>query len=296
MNGVGSIKKINLGDVQTLVFAGGGNRCWWQAGALAHWMESGWFLPTQLVGTSAGAGVAAACMINGSKSALDACEALYSNNARIFDWSALARFKLKFAHQHIYPAWIGSFVNASSFEALRQAPAQLRVAITRPARALGLTGSVIAGTLAYIVDRYIAHSIHPGLPKFFGLRQDFVSLNSCDSLDDARNLLIAAAAAPPIMPAQHIANALAMDGGYTDNAPIPAQSSLEKSRTLVLLTRHYPKLPSLFRWCERSYWQPSRAIPVSTWECLPHTTVREAFALGMRDAIAALGSGQFRFA
>lgn len=45
--------------IHTLVFAGGGNRCMWQGGLLERLLAEGLSLPTQLVGTSAGAAVAA---------------------------------------------------------------------------------------------------------------------------------------------------------------------------------------------------------------------------------------------
>ena len=87
------------------------------------------------------------------------------------------------------------------------------------------------------------------------------------------------------------AAAVAIDGGYTDNAPLEVQDAAAKSKTLVLLTRHYPKLPALFGWRGRSYLQPSARVPVSTWQCLPHTPVRDAFALGLRDAAALFSRG-----
>jgi predicted patatin/cPLA2 family phospholipase len=289
-----SVNDIHLSQFDTLVFAGGGNRCWWQAGAVSHWLEQGWQLPRQLVGTSAGAAIATACITDRTKAALDACLQLYAGNARIFDWRALARFKLHFAHEHIYPTWITAFLNPATFETVRNSPIRLRVAFTRPARALGLAGSIVAGTLAYIVDKHLGNSIHPRLPRLLGLRQDFLDLHECETLEQAQILLSAAAAAPPFMPSQRINGTPAIDGGYTDNAPIHAQSEPEKSRTLVLLTRHYPKLPRLFRWQQRVYWQPSQRVPVSTWDCTPRTTVHAAFALGERDARLALHSGEVR--
>jgi len=79
--------------LQTLAFAGGGNRCWWQAGLLTHLQAQGAQLQAKLVGTRAGAAIAA------------------------------------------------------SF----------------------LAGCVAAGTLAYLVDKYLFHNIHPVLPRFLGL-------------------------------------------------------------------------------------------------------------------------------
>jgi len=275
-----------LPDIDTLVFAGGGNRCWWQAGVVSHLQQTGWQLPRQLVGTSAGAAVATACMTeHGPQPALDACLRLYAANPRVLDWRGLARLKLRFAHQHIYPAWVQSFLHPGSFAQLLASPSRLRVGLTRPARGLGMAGSIVAGTLAYVVDKHLWHSIHPRLPRLIGLRQDFADLHDCRTVADAQTLLSAAAAAPPFMSSQQVGGASAIDGGFTDNAPIPAQSAAEKARTLVLLTRHYPKLPLLFCWRGRVYWQPSQRVPVSTWDCTPRTTVREAHALGEQDGL-----------
>ena len=255
------LTNFHISGVETLVFAGGGNRCWWQGGAVAHLLQQGWKLPPQLVGTSAGAGVAASCITNGPRAALAACTRLYEANSQLLEWKSVARLQIRFAHQHIYPSWIESFVNSENFAGLQAAPSRLRVALTRPARLLGLAGSIAAGTLAYIVDKHVWNSIHPRLPKLFGLHQDFVDLHECQDSAEAQALLGAAAAAPPFMRSRRIGGSPAFDGGYTDNAPIHPQSAAEKSKTLVLLTRHYPHLPQLFRWADRTIGNPVKGSP-----------------------------------
>ena len=286
----GEVRTFAFGDTKTLVLAGGGNRCWWQAGVLRHLLDRGFRLPRQLVGTSAGAAVAASFMAQGDDKALQACYRLYAETPKIFDWSGVTRFKMKFAHQHVYPAWVDAFLNEHTLATLRNSPSRLTVGLTRPARLLGMRGSVIAGTLAYLVDKYLWNSIHPRLPAMMGLRQDFMVLNDCVDIESAQTLLIAAASAPPIMSARPVGEAHAIDGGYTDNAPIPPQNDDERASTLVLLTRHYPRLPTLFTWRGRTYWQPSRRIPVSTWDCTSKATVREAYELGTQDAIDMLAA------
>lgn len=109
-------------------------------------------------------------------------------------------------------------------------------------------------------------------------------------MPEALDVLAAAAAPPPIMAAQRIGDRWAFDGGYTDNAPIPDQSPAQRQKTLVMLTRHYSSKPSVFTIKDRTYWQPSRPVPVSTWDCTDKATVTEAFELGSRDAEAALAS------
>jgi predicted acylesterase/phospholipase RssA len=285
------MSKPAFAQLDTLAFAGGGNRCWWQAGAVSHLLERGFSLPRQLIGTSAGAGVAASLLTGGVDAALAGCQRLYGETARIFDWRALSRFQLRFAHQHVYPAWVASFVDAAGLSRLKAAEHDLAVAIARPARALGLAGSVLVGAVAYLIDKKLAHRIHPALPKYLGLRQEFHSLSSCASVDEAHLLLCAAAAAPPFMSAPSLQGRWALDGGFVDNAPIPGQSDAERRRTLVLLTRHYPKRPAIFQEQGRWYWQPSQPVPVSTFDCTAKATVQAAFALGVQDARASLDTG-----
>ncbi len=278
------LKAVDLGSIDTLVLAGGGNRCWWQAGLIQALIQRGWTLPHNITATSAGAAIAASLMAGTTEAALAACKKLYSANAQLFDWKALMRLKVKFAHQHIYPAWLHSLMGDGDYAALQQAQSRLSVAVTQPAHWLGLTGSLITGSVAYLLDKKIAHSIHPKFPRYLGLRQAFFSLNECGSAQEARTLLAGAAAAGPFMKAQKVGGRWALDGGYIDNAPVPAQTPVEAARTLVLLTRHYPDLPQQFTFEQRQYWQPSQKVPVSTWDCRPSTTVDQAYQLGLEDA------------
>ena len=279
---------LRINDFQTLVFAGGGNRCWWQAGVVSRLLEEGWTLPPQLVGTSAGAALAASCLTGGLDAALAACKSLYGGNDRILQWRKLARGRLEFAHQAIYPAWLDAFFNPATFSALKVSSASLLVAVSRPSRLLGLRASVALGTLAYLADKKVWHRIHPKLPRYLGLRQDFVELSDCKDSEEAHRVLLAAAAAPPIMSAVKVLGSVAFDGGYTDNAPIPPQSQAQREKTLVLLTRRYPALPIFFRLNNRTYWQPSTPVPVSTWDCTARCTVDAAFELGRRDGASVL--------
>ena len=142
------LMSVDLGAIDTLVLAGGGNRCWWQAGLIQELIQRGWSLPRNITATSAGAAIAASLMAGTTEAALVACKKLYSANAQLFDWKALIHLKVKFAHQHIYPAWLHSLLGDSDYAALQQAQSRLSVAVTQPARWLGLTGSLITGSVA----------------------------------------------------------------------------------------------------------------------------------------------------
>ena len=289
MSAVPGMANFNFDQVETLVFAGGGNRCWWQAGLLTQLFELGFERPQRFVGTSGGAAVAASILTHGAQHALETCIAAYAANPSIFD--ASRRPKLRFAHTAIYPAWIASFLNAETFEKFCASRTTLTVAVTRPTRFLGVGGSALAGTLAYLVDKYWFKSLHPKLPRRLGLRQDFLTIRADTSMDAAQTLLVASATAPPILPARRVNGEFALDGGFVDSVPLEEQTVEQRRRTLVLLTRHYPNLPTLFTLSDRTYLQPSAKVPVSTWDCTAKTDVTRAFEMGRQDALKSLQSG-----
>jgi predicted acylesterase/phospholipase RssA len=109
-------------------------------------------------------------------------------------------------------------------------------------------------------------------------------LHELTSLQASRALLCAAAAAPPLMPPVKIQGLDAFDGGYSDNAPIAARTAAKDKETFILLTRHYPERNPLFIHEGRTYLQPSRPVPVSTWDCTAKASVMDAFTLGYEDA------------
>ncbi|MET3654410.1 patatin-like phospholipase family protein [Dyella japonica] len=289
MSAVAGMAYYKFDQVETLVFAGGGNRCWWQAGLLTQLFDSGFGRPQRFVGTSGGAAVAASLLTYGAQHALDTCITAYASNPSIFDFSR--RPKLRFAHTTIYPAWIATFLNAESFSKFRASTTTLTVAVTRPNKLLGVSGSALAGTLAYLVEKYWSKSLHPKLPRWLGLRQDFLTICADTSMDAAQTLLVASATAPPIMPALRVNGDFALDGGFVDSVPVEEQTLEQRRRTLVLLTRHYPDLPMLFTLGDRTYLQPSAKVPVSTWDCTAKTDVTCAFEMGRRDALCSMQSG-----
>jgi len=281
----------SIGHIETLAFAGGGNRCWWQAGVITSLMEKGASLPQSLVGTSAGAAIAIASATGRIDQALSSCLRLFSKNGRLIHQFKPFRFSVEFAHQSIYPNWLHEFVDESAIARLRESGKSLLVGISRPARLFGLAGSVLVGSLAYVVDKKLGRGIHPRLPKYLGLRCEFVEIDGQSTSQIAIQVLRGAAAAPPFMSAVRVNDQWAIDGGYADNAPLPSQSHAERAKTLVLLTRFYPKRPTIFSAHGRIYWQPTVKVPVSTWDCTDKATVQSAFDLGRSDALRIWSSG-----
>ncbi|NEX64058.1 patatin-like phospholipase family protein [Noviherbaspirillum galbum] len=291
MPAIEPITTVRLSDIDTLVFAGGGNRCWWQAGVMDHLLKGGAVLPAQLVGTSAGAAVAAACLTIGPREAMQRCARLFAGNRRLLEWNRTRSGFPRFVHDRLYPLWIGSWMHDHSLDMVRQAGQRLFVALSHPSSALGTGWSLLLASLANLVES-LGDRLHPILPRYLGLRQSFVGLHDCATAAEARTLLVAAASAAPMLRPRRIDDLVAFDGGYLDHAGVFEQDPAQRRRTLVLMTRHHPGLPPLFRWNDRLYWQPSAKVPVSVWDCRQRTTVRAAFAHGWEDARRALEDGR----
>ena len=285
---------INMRGFHTLVLAGGGNRCWWQAGALQTLADKGWTLPQRLSGTSAGAAIAFAAATQRIDQALQACRDVYQRQSSVLRRVQWWRGRIEFAHQTVYPAWLQRFVDGQAWRDWVASGRSLHIGLTRPASWSGLHGSVFLATLAYVLDKKFGRSIHPRLPRWLGLRMDMPDAADLSTRADLVTLLRAAAAAPPFMSAVQVHHRWSLDGGYFDNAPVPPMGSDSPAGALVMLTRHYPGRDTLFTHQGRQYWQPSQPVPVSTWDCTPKATIDEAFQLGRRDALALVERARIR--
>lgn len=290
------VAQVHWPRIGHIAFAGGGNRCWWQGGVCDTLVSHGFALPRHFSGTSAGIAIATSLAGGTAHDALAPCAALYAGNPHMVCRQDLRAGRLRFAHQHIFPAWLDSFVTAARWQQARARGHQLHVAVARflGPQLPGLASSL--GLLAYLADKFVLRQVHPCLPAQLGFRVAFLSTRDDTTPTDLKRLLVAAAAASPIIKSPPLEGKMAMDGGFVDNAPVAPLSAQELGagdQTLVLLTRHYRRLPPLFQVADRVYWQPSRAVPVSTWRCTPGTDVAAAYAHGQADALHALGQRRF---
>ena len=265
----------------TIILAGGGNRCWWQAGVLAEWTVAARIRAQRFAGTSAGAGVLVATLAGQIDIAIDACQRLYNANPSIF--ANRQQPRSWFAHESIYPRWIESFMTTDALTTVKSLGVEVQIGIARLVRGMPTSLGVGLGVLAYLVDKYGFGDIHPRLPTWLGYRMELRRFDTLQTQPHATHLLVAAAAAPPFIRAREIDQRQAFDGGLVDNAPRLAPID-PCEQQLVLLTRHYPKRPRAFIHAGRWYLQPSRPVPVSTWDCTPRADISGAVALGRRDS------------
>ena len=269
-------------NFHTVVFAGGGNRCWWQAGVVNLLEEHSCWRPKRLIGVSAGAAIATAYATGRIPEALQSAVKHFSETRQNIVWSDLLKGKRPFVLPRIYPEWIKSFLKAADLKNLKNTDLKLDVAITRPIKHLPVTVSTLIALALYSTEKFWLKTFHGRLPHLVGLRPEYHDLTGCNSLEDAHSLLLASAAAVPITPTHMVDGRPALDGGFYDNVPIP-QSREEDTNTLVLLTRHRPELPQAFYLEGRIYFQPSRAVDATNMDCTSSMNVQNTFNQGSED-------------
>ena len=267
-----------------IVFAGGGNRCWWQAGLVEALSQHVCWQARHLIGASAGAGIATAFATGRIQNSLTEAIARFNATPRNVEWRNLLKGKRPFVLPAIYPDWIASFLDVSDLVKLKSRPLKVEVVITRPIPFLPLSLSTLIALALYSSEKYWLKNFHTRLPHYLGLRAQYLDLAHSENLDEARTLLLASAAAVPITPMHLVQGRAALDGGFYDSVPLPTDRA-DDPGTLVLLTRHRPDLAQIFSYQQRVYVQPTQAVAATNMDCTSGENVRLTYQQGRQEAL-----------
>jgi predicted acylesterase/phospholipase RssA len=266
-----------------VVFAGGGNRCWWQAGFWDVVQPALQIRPRVIAGISAGA--ATACMLHTRDSAwvMRYYEDALRHNRKNVYWGNLVRGEPVFPHYRIYRQALLD-IYGERFAALAQAP-EIRVGLSHLPRWLGARSGVAAGLIAYNIEKYVRKTLHPTLGRSLGFRPEYVRAQDCTSVEALADLILQSSCTPPFTPVLRRAGRPVLDGGMVDNVPVGALDATP-GRVLVMVTRRYPR-PQMFVVAQgeqqRIYVQPSRKVPISSWDYTSPSQMRHAYDLGRAD-------------
>jgi predicted acylesterase/phospholipase RssA len=269
-----------------VVFAGGGNRCWWQAGFWDVIQPELNLRPRIITGISAGA--ATACMLhtNHSESVMDYYSHALRDNRKNAYWGNLLRNDSVFPHYRIYrQALLDIF--GEKFSTLESAP-EIRIGVSHLPRWLGARSAVAVGLIAYNIEKYVRKTLHPTLGQALGFHPEFVTAQECASVEDLADLILQSSSTPPFTPVLRRNGRPVLDGGMVDNVPVGALDA-SPGLVLVMVTRLYPR-PQMFavehgadRAQKRVYVQPSRKVPISAWDYTSPSQMRHAYNLGRGD-------------
>lgn len=260
------------------VFAGGGNRCFWQAG---FWSEAAPRLglaPQRVAATSAGAAIACVLFAGRALEGLEHFKSVISTNPRNVYPGNVFHGRPVFPHAAIYRRALLAIIDAAALERLRAGP-EILVPVTRAPRWLGKRSAFAVAGLADALEQLARPAVHPRLARRLGFTAEYVPVGTCATPDALADLVLASSCTPPFTPAFTHGGRPALDGGIADNVPAAAVES-DDGPTLVLLTRRFARLPVH---PGRIYVQPSSPIPASAWDYTDPTAIQSAFDLGRRD-------------
>ena len=269
-----------------VVFAGGGNRCWWQAGFWDVVQPELKLRPRVITSISAGAATACMLYMNRSEWVMDYYAHVLRDNPKNAYWGNLLRGESVFPHYRIYRQALLDIYGAE-FPSLQNAP-EIRIGVSHLPRWLGARSAVAAGLIAYNIEKYVRKKLHPTLGQSLGFHPEFVKAQECATVDDLADLILQSSCTPPFTPVMRRHGRPVLDGGMVDNVPVGALDA-SPGLVLVMVTRVYPR-PQMFvvehganRDQRRVYVQPSRKVPISAWDYTSPSLMRPAYDLGRTD-------------
>ncbi|MFZ5587953.1 MAG: patatin-like phospholipase family protein [Thermodesulfobacteriota bacterium] len=276
------------GEFKAVVFAGGGNRCVWQAG---FWEEVAPALPLRpaaVATVSAGTYMAAMVLSGRTRQAMAWVRREMGANRRNFYLGRLLRGQRPFPHLEIYGRNLSDNFDAAALETLRRGP-ELRVLLARPPRWCGPRLAVWVGFAAYALEKHLQAPLHPTWAMRAGFRPEVATVQACRHAGELKELLLATACTPPILPVMRRGGRPVLDGGLVDNAPVLALRPDERP-ALVLLTRRYPGA-RLRGHAGLTYIQPSAPTPAGKWDYTDPDAVQRTYDLGRADGRRFLAGG-----
>lgn len=273
-----------------VVFSGGGNRCWWQAGFWDVVAPAIALKPRVVAGVSAGAATACMLFANDSATVLAYYRDALKHNRRNAYWGNLFRrandpdnphAMRVFPHAAIYRRALVDVLGGGGFEKLKRDAPEIRVVFARLPRGLGPHAALAVGIVAYNLEKHWRRSLHPTFGRRLGFKSEVARVQDCAHVDDLVSLVIASSCTPPFTPIEHRGGRATLDGGMVDNVPVDAVD--DGPSTLVLLTRRYPGRADRFMHQGRVYVQPSTKVPVSAWDYTDPSGMQATYDQGRRD-------------
>ena len=271
-----------------VVFAGGGHRCWWQAG---FWDEVSGEIelhPRVIAAVSFGAVVACLLHAADSRRALTWYERELKTVRSNFNWLNLARRDRRLMpHAAIQRKALRALLGGDSFRQLMWRAPEIRVQYARLPEGASPSRAVLGALLARRL-----HRAPPGAPganavRRAGMTLEVKRIQDCRSERELVDLLAAANCAPPFSPIEVFDGSPCVDAGLVDEIPVGAVADVP-GQTLVLVTRRDPSLAPVSARDGFVYVQPSERVPVESWDHTSAARFQKAYDLGRRDGKAFL--------
>ncbi|WP_058867538.1 patatin-like phospholipase family protein [Chloracidobacterium thermophilum] len=267
-----------------LVFAGGGNRAFYQLGLMQVWQDV-WAQTAAVAMCSAGACVVAMLLSGRAEATADFWKQRRAHVRRNINWLHPLVGKPLTPHAPIYRDTLDFCLAEGGFERLRAQPFPLLVLTSRLPAGLPPKAATLAGLLAYNLEKKLKPGlVHPTWGQRLGFRPAVLDLRRCPTAADATALILASSATPPFTPLGRMDGQVLLDGGLVDNIPaFVLDDRPEVARQVVLMSRPYP--PQVVgRQGRRLYIAPLTPPPVSRWDYTRPDLVEATIEQGRREA------------
>ena len=272
-------------DVDHIVFAGGGNRCIWQAGfwqalTSAHDLE-----PKSIAAVSAGAAVACMLMAGRMKTALESFARHTTSNKKNIYLGNLVNSEKLYPHERIYRSVLEETFDMSAFEKLQNST-PIHVLLGRYPSRVGTGFQTYAGLLIYEIEKRVWNPVHASLAQRMGFHSEVCLAQQCRNVNELVELILQSSCTPPVTRRMQRTGSAVLDGGIVDNVPVVAlPAPAANSSTLVLLTRCYPE-NEIPNHTNRIYVQPSKPIELGKFDYTNPEGLQAAYDHGLRDGEA----------
>ncbi len=270
--------------VNSVVFAGGGCRCFWQMGFWNTAAPALKLKPKVFAGVSAGAAMAVTIAIGRSEFLLKYFKKTTGENKKNFYPENFFSGKPAFPQDQMYRDAIIATLKGGHIRKLKSAP-EIKILLTRPPIFLGARTATLIGMGTYSIEKKLFFPVHSNLATRLGYKPEIISAGDCNTDEELVDLILQSSCTPPFVPIMRRDKHIVLDGGLVDNVPVAALDESEKKDILLLLTRVYPedKIPRIPGW---TYIQPSEDIPIVKWDYSNPSGLQKTYDLGRKDGDA----------
>ena len=281
-----------------VVFAGGGHRCWWQAGFWEVLRAEIELRPRVIGATSMGAFMACLVHANDSRRALAWYERELAGVRTNIAWLNLFRKDAPLFRQGgIYRKSMRAVLGGEHFRQLLWQAPEIRIGCSLPSPTLTERQLQMLTWREYRRDaRLMPAALHVRAERTATFVPHVKRLQDCRTERELFDLLQAASALPPLVQPVELDGAPACSGSLVDPVPVDLVADV-LGQTLVLTTRTYNRKTPVFALEGRLYVQPSVPLPVGSWDFTSPQRFIKTYEQGRVDAESFLklfGLGAFR--
>lgn len=274
---------------RAVVFAGGGSRCFWQAGfyeALAPALAAP---PRVVAAVSAGSSTASHVFAGRTEACLAYYHRAHAANPKNHYPENLFSDRPVFPGHLIYRGALETVLAGEGMVRLQNGP-EIRVLMARPPRLAPGALGVVLGYACYALEKRLTNPVHPVWPGRLGFTPVVGRLDRCATPREVADLVLASSCLPPMLPSMNWQGAPVLDGGLLDNVPL-CLIAPDELPALVLLTRCYDPAKLSGR-AGVTYVQPSRPLAISKFENSNAELVRATYEQGLADGEMFLRDGR----